>query len=58
MMIYIITAIGFYFISEMIRPSFNEDVVKILLANTALLGVYLVGLFFMEKNHFLKMARK
>jgi len=32
MMIYIFTAIAFYFISEMIRPSFDEDIVKILLA--------------------------
>ena len=57
-LIYIFTAVGLYFVSEMIRLNLNEDIVSILLVNTALLGVYLVGLFFMEKNNFLKMARK
>ena len=56
-LIYISTAVAFYLISEMIRPSLNKDIVKILLVNTGLLVVYLTGLFFMEKNNFLKKAR-
>ena len=57
-LIYIIAAVALYFVSEMIRPNLEDDIVKILLANTGLLVVYLTGLFFMEKNNFLKRARK
>lgn len=50
MLFYVLTAVGVYYLSTLVRPMLEGDLISILLINTLLLGAYLIVIALVERK--------
>lgn len=56
-LLYIASSIGVYFLSTLIRPFLNDQMISILLVNTVIFITYLGAIYMLEKDKLLKLIR-
>jgi O-antigen/teichoic acid export membrane protein len=56
-LLYILSAIAAFGLATLLRPNFNENIIYILLCNTFILLLYMIGVYFLEKNKLFKIIK-
>jgi len=56
-LLYIFSAIAAFGLATLLRPLFNENIMYILICNSIILLIYVVGVFFLERNNLFKIIK-